>query len=191
MNIKKALIIVLSFAAFVVSCKKNTTLPPGDFNPVAPVIKFKGNGQQYEWTGVYGPRPSWESMTVILLCMHDSSWFSDGDGVCIVAEDYTNNRRNRIIIPVTTDSFLTDRTYRFSEPNFYNSRFNIGEIFQSTTYGVEYYAYRPQDRYTVTVSNIRNGYYSGTFEGSVWDAAYDSAMVITEGTFSNIRKGWQ
>jgi len=166
---KKWLTIVLVFS--IISCKKDN-----NSSQTTSTFKFKANGTSYEWNGV-------ESDTSIVgtALYHDPS----GNHLnTLGATDFRNNGYNKFAFDIMEGDLHTGT---FTYHGGTNAPL-IGECTLGTvSNNINYWNSTQSDSVSVTVTEVANGFISGTFKGSITRYGGQDKLVITDGQFQHVK----
>lgn len=169
---KKMTLLLLS-AVSLLGCKK-------DKNDPEAVFTFTARGTTYEWKGP----PAFEGTA--------SAGAAIGSGATsyfLAAYDYSNNNYSRADFSITRDPELALKTYTLQGGGPSGSlsgsvRFGKGNLSEAV-YGCS----QPGDFITVTITEIKKGYVSGTFQARLtgYNGLPNDKVEITAGEFRQLK----
>jgi hypothetical protein len=183
----KNFLILLLFIGFF-SCKKEVENKP------LSSLTFIANGVQYEWNS---SMPSKDSNYMGASVLHDYSSSGRPFMYRLYAVDLTNPKYYTLSLDITRDTSLNTSSYSYKEKSStYIGMVTLGMWDRASDQ--QYVNASVSDSVSVTITELKNGFASGTFEALLTNTLLTNAqqpnisksiqkIKITDGVFKNLK----
>ncbi|MBN9386011.1 MAG: hypothetical protein J0H74_34965 [Chitinophagaceae bacterium] len=161
---------IFLFVLCLAACKKDNN----SSQSAVASLSFKANGTLYTWGG----STSDTSSTVTAIYRDASGLYSLG-GI-----DLRNNGYNKLSFDITSSALQTTvYAHKGAGKTGQIGECTLGTLSNSTNY----WNSAVDDSISVTITSVDNGYFNGTFKGSITRNGGTEKLSITDGQFQRLK----